>query len=58
MQLNYIKKKRKIKKEKLFWNALHADGSVYVYYLKSGSTGEIKGVKEEMLKKEKKRENK
>lgn len=29
-----------------------------MYYLKSDSTGEIKGVKEEMLKKEKKRENK
>lgn len=55
MQLNY---KKKIKKEKLSWNDLHADGSVYVYYLKSDSTGEIKGIKEEMYKKEKKRENK
>lgn len=32
---------------------MHAHMSVYVYYLKSDSTGEIKGIKEEMYKKEK-----
>lgn len=53
-QFSATKLQKKIKKEKLSWNDLHADGSVYVYYLKSDSTGEIKGIKEEMYKKEKK----
>lgn len=53
-QFSATKLQKKIKKEKLSWNDLHADGSVYVYYLKSDSTGKIKGIKEEMYKKEKK----
>lgn len=32
---------------------MHAHVSVYVYYLKSDSTGEIKGIKEEMYKRRK-----
>lgn len=55
-QFSATKLQKKIEKEKLSWNDLRADGSVYVYYLKSDSTGKIKGIKEEIYKKEKKKE--
>lgn len=59
-QLNETKleKKTSIKKSELscYLRILHADGSVHMYYLKSDSTDEYKGIKEEIYIKENKGE--